>query len=406
VKKLLFLLFLLPFTFQMKAQPLNCTFAKPFITIHFGSGTVRDLNTTLPSNYGRVTSSCPTDGHYTYTSYTSDCFQGDWFTLAEDHTPEDVRGNMLLVNASWNTGPFLSTTIKSLKKNTTYELALWLMNVCRISDKCPFPLLPNITIRLQSTTGKTVAQFSTGELKRGQVPMWKQYKALFTTPPSETTYILTMINNTPGGCGNDFALDDITFRECIKEEPVLLRVLKPTVVVKKQTPVTRPILKKELSTPAKTQTSVSQPTKQKAQKLPAPIPGTPVPKPKTLVFTIQPPELATRANPIIKQIETEEGEIKIDLYDNGEIDGDSVSIYHNHILLISHAKLSEKPITLNIAIDAAHPHHEIIMVADNLGSIPPNTSLMIVTTGTKKYQVFIASTQQQNAKVVFDLKEK
>jgi hypothetical protein len=45
------------------------------------------------------------------------------------------------------------------------------------------------------------------------------------------------------------------------------------------------------------------------------------------------------------------------------------------------------------------------MVAENLGSIPPNTSLMIVTAGTKRYEVFISSSEQKNAKVVFDLKE-
>ncbi|MBD0289520.1 MAG: hypothetical protein ICV79_29490, partial [Flavisolibacter sp.] len=58
-----------------------------------------------------------------------------------------------------------------------------------------------------------------------------------------------------------------------------------------------------------------------------------------------------------------------------------------------------------ITIDAAHPHHELVMVAENLGSIPPNTSLMIITTGTQRYEVFISSTEQKNAKVAFDLKE-
>jgi hypothetical protein len=45
------------------------------------------------------------------------------------------------------------------------------------------------------------------------------------------------------------------------------------------------------------------------------------------------------------------------------------------------------------------------MVANNLGAIPPNTSLMIVTAKDKRYQVYITSTEQQNAKVVIDLKE-
>ena len=108
---------------------------------------------------------------------------------------------------------------------------------------------------------------------------------------------------------------------------------------------------------------------------------------------------------MVKQIETEAGEIRLDLYDNGEIDGDTVSIYHNNTLLVSQARLSQKPITISINVNAAQPHHELIMVADNLGSIPPNTSVMIITAGSKRYKVFISSTEQKNAKVVLNLKE-
>ena len=108
---------------------------------------------------------------------------------------------------------------------------------------------------------------------------------------------------------------------------------------------------------------------------------------------------------MVKRIETEAGEISIDLYDNAEIDGDSVSIYHNNVKMVEHARLSQKPVSIRIAVDPAHPHHELIMVAENLGSIPPNTSLMIITTGTTRYEVFISSNEKKNAKIVFDLKE-
>jgi hypothetical protein len=74
-------------------------------------------------------------------------------------------------------------------------------------------------------------------------------------------------------------------------------------------------------------------------------------------------------------------------------------------LIASKQRLSQKPISLRIRVDKMQPHHELIMVANNLGSIPPNTSLMIVTTKDKQYQVFISSTEQQNAKVVIDLEE-
>ncbi|MGK2862983.1 MAG: hypothetical protein ACSLE0_13700, partial [Chitinophagaceae bacterium] len=89
MKKLLFLMLMLSFVYQAEAQLLNCTLKKPVITIDFGSGIVRDVNTALLSNYKRVGNYCPTDGHYTYTPYTSDCFRGDWFTITEDHTVGD-----------------------------------------------------------------------------------------------------------------------------------------------------------------------------------------------------------------------------------------------------------------------------------------------------------------------------
>jgi len=382
------------------AQPANCVFKSPSITIHFGTGNVPDLNTVEPDDYSRVANSCPSDGHYAYTPYTSDCFRGDWFTLTEDHTPGDANGNMLLVNASWNAGPFLATTLTGLKSNTTYEFGVWLMNVCRISDKCPFPLLPDIFIRLQTPAGKTVAQFATGDVPRHEAPHWTQYRAVFTTPPSVTSLRVTMQDVHPGGCGNDFALDDITLRECVKQPPPATSK-KPATT--QPLPAAKPVVKKAITPPPLTTqkriTAVAQ----------NPVETTVVTKPVTVLkkVTLPPPPaiLLARANPVVKQITTTAGDIKIDLYDNGEIDGDTVTIYHNNVLLVSHARLSQTPISFHIAVDPAQPHHELVMVANNLGSIPPNTSLMIVTANGKRYQVFISSTEQKNAKVVIDLEQ-
>ena len=115
--------------------------------------------------------------------------------------------------------------------------------------------------------------------------------------------------------------------------------------------------------------------------------------------------LKTRENALARKIETEAGEIKINLYDNGEIDGDTISIYHNNKMVRSHMRLSEKPVSITIEVNASQPHHELIMVAENLGSIPPNTSVMIINTPANRYEVFISSSKQKNAKVVFDLKK-
>jgi hypothetical protein len=277
-----------------------------------------------------------------------------------------------------------------------------MMNVCKISDKCPFPLLPTITVRLETVAGKFVAEFHTGELPRREAPGWTQYRALFTSPASHTALTLTMIDNSPGGCGNDFALDDITFRKCIIPPPVVNTKPKPVAVVKKKLPVQRPPVKKVIRTTEKKPTENIEIVKTQESST---VPAAPAVKQRPLALPVLPAVLTTRSNPLIKQIETEPGTIRVELYDNGDIDGDTVSVYHNNTLLIANAGLTDKPITFRITIDPDHPYHELVMVANNLGSIPPNTSMMVVTAAGKRYEVFISSTEQKNAKVILELKK-
>ena len=376
------------------AQPAGCILKPPQFTIDFGSGYAHDLNTDELADYRRVPDACPTDWHYSLSSSTSGCFHDDWHTIAEDHTPGDVDGNMLLVNAGREGAMFLRTTVPGLKSNTDYELGLWLMNLCKPTKKCPSLLLPNLNVRLETPEGKTVASFFTGDLPRVPQPWWKMYRADFTTPASTSTLILVMIDKMPGGCGNDFAMDDITFRECVKQTTQLVAAPKLTMNTRRN--VSKSLATK-INTPKKV-AEVIRPETDTVSEI------TSVVKQSDKIRPSIPTILKTRENQLVRNIETEAGEIKIDVYDNGEIDGDSVSIYHNNSLIKSHMRLTEKPISFSISVNPSQPHHEIIMVADNLGTIPPNTSLMIITTATNRYELFISSTEQQNAKVVFDLK--
>jgi hypothetical protein len=108
-----------------------------------------------------------------------------------------------------------------------------------------------------------------------------------------------------------------------------------------------------------------------------------------------------RKNELIKTITIENREVEISLYDNGEIDDDTVSIYQNNVLILANKRLSNKPITYKLKFDDANPEQTLVMVAENLGRIPPNTSLMIIQDGDKRYQVNITSTEQKNAMVRF-----
>jgi hypothetical protein len=75
------------------------------------------------------------------------------------------------------------------------------------------------------------------------------------------------------------------------------------------------------------------------------------------------------------------------------------------VLIKSQARLSATPISFTISVNESHPYHELVMVANNLGSIAPNTSVMIITAGTARHELFISSTEQKNAKVILDLKK-
>ena len=116
---------------------------------------------------------------------------------------------------------------------------------------------------------------------------------------------------------------------------------------------------------------------------------------------ITPDVLRTRENTLAKTITVNTDEVTIKLYDNGEIDGDSISVFVDKQLTLSHKGLSASPIVLKLKFDENEDEHEVVMVAENLGRIPPNTSLMVITAGDQRYQVQITSTEQKNAMVRF-----
>jgi len=121
--------------------------------------------------------------------------------------------------------------------------------------------------------------------------------------------------------------------------------------------------------------------------------------------TVPIPEvIKERENPLIKTIVTSSPDILIQLFDNGEIDGDTITVYDNNQIIANRQGLTGKPITLHVKADLMNSHHEFVMVANNLGSIPPNTALMVITTGGKRYELFISSDEKKNAKVVIDYK--
>lgn len=385
------------------AQLRDCNFEQPVITIDFGDDQhPRDLTLSqLNGTYRRIKGICPDDGQYTFASRTNDCFVGNWITVPKDHTPGSNRGRMMIVNASHEPASFFSVTLTNLKPNTEYEFSAWFVNVCRRGEGCT-PTPPEIRIILAANR-KLLSTILTGPLTPTGTDSWRRFKGTFTTPASFSGIVVSMDDLTTGGCGNDFAMDDLEIRECltIKPSPApgpkpvaakpVEKIVKPKPAEKREEP--NPVIRNKETAVVRKETMEKTPPAEKTMV-----------KPVTHALPV-PDAIKTRDNPVAQKIITPESEIKIELYDNGEIDGDTVTIYHNNKLLVSRAGLSVKPVTVTIKVDKDSPHHELVMVANNLGSIPPNTSLMVVTTTDKRYEVFISSSEKKNAKVLIDLQE-
>ena len=93
--------------------------------------------------------------------------------------------------------------------------------------------------------------------------------------------------------------------------------------------------------------------------------------------------------------------IELRFYDNAEIDGDSISLFMNDKLIFQHIRLTGNAYTIKIPVSSLNASNELIMVAENLGSIPPNTSYMVALVGEQRYEARLESTEGSSAMVRF-----
>jgi hypothetical protein len=194
-------------------------------------------------------------------------------------------------------------------------------------------------------------------------------------------------------------------RDCVKEneqkQKITTKPIPPKVPKKEIPEEKKPIL------PKKKDSIVKPPVIQKPKDTIVKITPKPpitkvIPKENTL-----PAQTNGRVNKEISRIVVTDRRIKLDVYDNGTIDGDTVSVFYNGKMIMSHQRLSSKPIEIDVTLDENTSLHSIVLFAENLGSIPPNTALIIFTTPTgKRYELFSSATLQQNAELIFEYKPK
>ncbi|MFM8591597.1 MAG: hypothetical protein ACKOA3_01720 [Sphingomonadales bacterium] len=125
-------------------------------------------------------------------------------------------------------------------------------------------------------------------------------------------------------------------------------------------------------------------------------------------FSVQPtattkraPSLRNKTNTLFKEIVVDSGLVQIELYDNGQIDGDTISVYVNEKPVVYRQMLKTVAVSLSVLVDRQKPLQDVVMVGENLGTIPPNTALMVVLAGKDRYQLHLKADEKQNALVRF-----
>ncbi|RYY41031.1 MAG: hypothetical protein EOO08_03670 [Chitinophagaceae bacterium] len=104
-----------------------------------------------------------------------------------------------------------------------------------------------------------------------------------------------------------------------------------------------------------------------------------------------------RSNNIVQEISTTEKVITIRVFDNGMPDGDTVSILHNNEVLFDHKLVAVQSFSFTVKLDEGDAVHDITLIANNVGSIPPNTASIVVEAGDERYRLTASTDLQRNA---------
>lgn len=93
---------------------------------------------------------------------------------------------------------------------------------------------------------------------------------------------------------------------------------------------------------------------------------------------------------LIKEIRIDADEVELRIFDNGVVDGDLITLTDNGQAIFSSALLSTTPLK-HLLTNKTTAIHEIGFVADNLGSIPPNTGLLVITANRQRWEINFSS---------------
>ncbi len=207
-----------------------------------------------------------------------------------------------------------------------------------------------------------------------------------------------VIDNYLTGGNDPYLIDSIARIATVKKTPT------PTLA--KTQPPTIPTTKEAVVVHERPKTK--EPERVKPPVVVAKTPATKPPVQEAITVQKEPAKPPTiealfiaRKRVVAKEIAIEGDSIQLHFYDNAEVDGDSITLYLNNKILLTHLRLTARPHLITIALTDLADTNELVMVAENMGSIPPNTAFMIAMVGGKRHEAFLESTEGSSSVIRF-----
>jgi len=198
------------FTSMAKSQSQSTD--SVFVKETFGTGTVK---TSLPA--GRTTysfngASSLADGDYFLYNRTNG--RPEWHNTG-DHTG-NTNGRSMVINAGYTPSEFYRDTVMGLMANTNYAVYLYIMNINTLGTCGTGAMLSKLQFIVESYnavdgTFTQLTSFTTALIQQSASPVWVVAGGSFYLPSGLSNIRYRILNNSNGGCGNDLAIDDITF---------------------------------------------------------------------------------------------------------------------------------------------------------------------------------------------------
>ena len=196
----------------------------------------------------------------------------------------------------------------------------------------------------------------------------------------------------------DFVIDNYTVGANDPDiiDSVALIAKQPPPVINNTEPARKPVAISPVPPiKEKTLSEKKEPEKEK----------TVIAEPKPLVAPGIEEKFISRQKTFIKEIPLAGDSVELKFYDNAEIDGDSISLFLNDKLLQQHIRLTANAYIIKLAVKDLQLTNELVMVAENLGAIPPNTAYMVAIINEDRHDAYLASTEGSSAMIRFTRKK-